>query len=121
MSSGGTRGLAFLFGVVAALLLIVAAIVDFVGGFVFLAFGSGGHAFGVWSRSVVEVVVGILVGAFAVFGRAGDRERSVGAGAILVVLAVAGWFVLGLGGEILALLATIFALIGGILFLVSER
>lgn len=120
MAEGGTQGLAFLFAVLAALLFVVAGVVDFVGGFLFLATGAGVHALGAWSRSIVLVVVGVLVGAFALFGHSGDRERRMASGIVLVVLAVLGWLALGFAGEILALLAALFALISGILFLVSS-
>lgn len=119
MPGRGYQGLAVLFGILAALLLVIAGVVDFVGGFVFLALGAGGHALGEWGRSVIDVVVGLLVGLFAVLGRSGDRDRSIASGAVLVVLAIVGWFGLGFGGELLALLASLFCLVAGILYLVS--
>jgi hypothetical protein len=109
------------FGLLSALLLILAALVDFVGGFVFLALGSGGHALSSWARSVVYVVIGLLFGLFAAIGRSGGRDRRLGAGVILVVLSVLCWFALGFGGELLALLAVVFALVSGILFLIAAR
>ena len=108
-----------MFGVLSAILFILAAAVDFIGGFVFLAFGSGGHALGSWARSVIDVVVALMVGLFTVLGRSGDRDRTLAAGVILVVLAFVGWFALGLTGEILALVGVLFALVAGILYLVS--
>jgi len=117
----GTRGIAFLFALLAALLFVVAGVVDFVGAFLFLAFGSGGHAFGAWYHSVIFVVVGVLVGAFAIFGHSGDRERTLAAGVILVVLAVVGWLALGFGGDLLGVLGALFSLIAGILFLVASQ
>jgi hypothetical protein len=107
------------FGLLSAILFIIAAAVAFIGGFVFLAFGSGGHALGAWGRSVIDVVVALLVGLFTVFGRTGDRDRTLAAGIVLVVLAFVGWFALGLTGEIIALVGVLFALIAGILYLVS--
>jgi len=115
------RGLALIFGILGALILVVGGVIDFVGGFVFLALGLGGHALGAWYRSVVYVVVGLLMGFFAILGRRGERDRAVAAGVVLVVLAVVGWFGLGFGGEVLALLAALFGLISGILYLVSSR
>jgi len=108
-----------MFGVLSAILLIVAAAADFIGGFVLLAFGSGGHALGAWGRSVLDLVMALLVGLFSVFGRSGDRDRTLAAGVVLVVLAFVGWFALGLAGDILALVGVLFALIAGILFLVA--
>ena len=121
MPGGDLRGLAFLFGVLGALVLILAGVVDFVGGFVFLALGLGSHALSAWVRSVVYVVVGLMFGVFAAIGRSGGEDRKVAAGVILVVLSIVGWFGLGFGGELLALLAALFALISGLLFLVARR
>ena len=121
MAGSDLRGLGLLFGILAALVLILAGLIDFVGGFVFLAFGAGGHALGAWYRSVVYVVVGLLFGLFAVLGRSGAEDRRLAAGVVLVVLAVLGWFGLGFGGEILPLIAALFALIAGILYLLSSR
>jgi hypothetical protein len=121
MPSAGSERLAFLLGALAAILLILAGVIDFVGGFVFLALGLGGHALGSWSRSILDVVVGIVVGVFAVIGHSGGSDRTLTAGVILVVLAVVGWFGLGFAGSILELLAALFALLSGILYLISSR
>jgi len=121
MAGDQNRRIAFLFGAVAAILLIAEGVVDFVGGFVLLAFGSGNHALGAWARSVIDVVVGVIVGAFALVGRTGASDRAVTAGVILVVLAIVGWLALGLGNGILALLGALFCLIAGILYLLSAR
>lgn len=120
MAGESNRRIAFLFGALGAILLIIGAAADFIGGFLFLATGAGGHALGAWGRSVVDIVVALLVGLFAVFGRSGDRERTLAAGVVLVVLAFVGWFALGLVGEIFALIGVLFALIAGILFLVAS-
>lgn len=121
LASDQNRQIAFLFGALGAVLLILSAIIDFVGGFVFLALGSGGPAIAVWGRSLVDVVVGLIVGAFAVFGRSGPSDRTPIAGVVLVVIAIVGWFGLGLANGILALLAELFYLIGGVIFLLSTR
>lgn len=120
MAEGDVRNLAFVLGAVGALILILAALIDFVRGSVFFAVGLGGHALGEWARSVVYVVIALLFGGFAVLGRSGGWDRKVGAGAVLVVLAIVGWVALGFGGELLALFAALFALLSGILFLVSR-
>ncbi|HYA71001.1 MAG TPA: hypothetical protein VEH28_06510 [Thermoplasmata archaeon] len=121
MPDGSNRGLALLFGLLSALLLVVAGIVAFVGGFISLAFGFGSIALGAWARSVVYVVVGLVVGLFTGVGHSGDRDRTAACGAVLIVVAVVGWFGLGFGGELLALLASLFCLIAGVLYLVSGR
>lgn len=121
MADSDLRRLAFLFGIIGALLLVLAGLIDFVGGFVFLALGAGWHALGAWYRSIVYVVVGFLIGLFSAVGRSGSDDSRIAAGAILIVLSLVGWLGLGFAGELLALLAALFALIGGILFLVPHR
>ena len=121
MSGARDRNLGFLFGALGAVLLVIAGIIDFFGGFVLLALGLGGHAIGAWDRSFLDVVLGVIIGFFAFVGRAGGNDRTLTAGVLLVVVAVVGWLGLGLAGGILELLAALFALIGGILYLLSAR
>ncbi len=121
LANDQNRRYAFLFGALGAILLVLSALIDFVGGFVFLALGSGGPAIAAWGRSVVDVVVGLIVGAFALLGRSGPSDRSLMAGVVLVVIAIVGWFGLGLANGVIALLAVLFCLIGGVIFLVSSR
>ena len=121
MPAGDNRGLAALFGILAALLLVIAGAISFIGGFVSLALGSGSHALGDWGRSVLFVVVGLIVGFFAVLGHSGDRDRTMAAGIVLVVLAVVGWLGLGFAWGFLSLVAALLCLISGILYLVSVR
>lgn len=121
MSDLGVRGLALLFGILGALFLVLAGVVDFVGGFVFLALGHGGSALGAWERSVIYVLVGVVMGLFAAIGHSAENDRRIAAGVVLVVLAAVGWLGLGFAGEVLALLAALFALVSGILYLVPAR
>jgi hypothetical protein len=121
LPAGDNRGIAFLFGLLGALLLVIAGVVAFVGGFVSLAVGSGSHALGDWGRSVLYVVIGMVIGFFAALGHSGNRDRTFASGLILVVLAIVGWVGLGFVGALLALIGALFALIAGILYLVSGR
>lgn len=121
MASSRDRDLAFLFGVLAAVLLLVEGVIDFFGGFVLLAFGSGVHALGAWDRSVIDVVVGLVVGLFAFLGRSGTSDRTLAAGVVLVVLAIVGWFGLGFSNGVLALVAALFSLTAGVLYVVAAR
>lgn len=115
------RRIAFLFGVLGAVLLVASGLIDFIGGFVFLALGSGGPAIAAWGRSVVDVVLGLIVGALSLLGRTGPNDRALTAGVVLVVIAIVGWFGLGLANGVLAILAALFCLIGGLIFLVGTR
>jgi len=121
VSGSGERNLGFLFGGLGALLLVVAGVLDFFGAFVSIALGFGHPALGLFTRSVIDVIVGLLVGLFALYGRSVDRDRTFSAGVVLIVLAVVGWFGLGLGADIVGLLGALFALIGGILYVLSRR
>jgi hypothetical protein len=58
---------------------------------------------------------------FAVFGRSGNRDRAVGAGVVMIVLAMLGLLVLGLASGILGILGEVFVLIGGLLYVVDSR
>jgi hypothetical protein len=120
MASADDRGIAFVLGILAAILLLVAALLHFLVGVALLFTGASHSAAGSLGSSVIEVVIALLIGFFAVIGRRG-RDRTVAAGVVLVVLAIVGWLALGFGGDLLALLAAVLALLSGVLFLVSGR
>ena len=115
------RKIAFLFGLLSAVLLIVAGTIDLIGGFIFLVIGSGSHALRAWAEWVVYVVVGVVIGLFAAIGRGPGNDRAMASGVVLLVIAVVGWLGLGLANGVLALLAALFCLIAGILYLLSIR
>lgn len=121
LQTSDLRRIAFLFGLLSALLLIVAGSLDLIGGFIFLATGSGVHALRAWAGWVLFVVLGIVIGLFAAIGRGPGNDRAMAAGVVLIVISIVGWLGLGLGNGVLALLGALFALIAGILFLVSIR
>ena len=121
MSAEGDRRLAMIFGVLAAVLLVLASLVRFLVGVAFLATGHQFAALGAGGEAVIFLVLALLIGFFALFGRSRTPDRSVAAGVILVVLAIVGWLALGFAGSLLAILAAVFTLISGILFLVAGR
>jgi hypothetical protein len=121
MAAADDRRIAFILGVIGALLLLLAALLHFVVGVGLLITGAPHSAAGSLGSSVVDVVVALLIGFFAVLGRGRGGDRSLAAGIVLIVLAVIGWAALGFGGDLLALLAAIFTLLSGVLFLVSGR
>ena len=110
-----------IFGLLGAALLVVDGLLRAVGGVVALAIGHPARAVGAWEGSVLFLVVGFLVAFFALIGRAGTGERGVASGVVLVVLAVVGWLLLGLGGGLLGVIGSLFVLIGGVLFLAAAR
>ncbi len=121
MSSNSNRSLGFLFGLLGAVLLVLDGVFDFIKGAFFLAVRREGASFSAFDQSIIFVAVGIIAAIFAVLGRSRWSEDSLAAGLILVVIAVAGWFALGLASGVLALLASLCLLIGGILYLVAAR
>jgi hypothetical protein len=121
MSAHSERRLAFLLGVLGAVLLALDALVRFALGVVFLATGHPFAAFGTLGLSVVFVVVAILIGFFSMWGRSAVSDRSLGAGVVLIVIAVLGWLVLGFSGSLLAVLAGVLTLVAGVLFLIGGR
>jgi len=121
MSADGDRRLALVFGVVGAVLLVLDALLRFLFGVVLLVSGHTHAGAGSVGGAVIFLVVGLLIGFFALLGRARSQDRSLAAGIILIVLALVGWLALGFGGSLLAILAVVFTLIAGILFLVAGR
>jgi hypothetical protein len=119
--SDGDRRLGFLFGLLGGLLLVLAALVRFLLGVVFLATGHGYLGLGSIGESILYLVLGLVVGLFAFLGRRGPADRALTAGIVLIVLSLVGWLTLGFGGSLLALLGAVFALIAGIVFVVAGR
>jgi len=121
MAGSSDRYIGAVFGILGAVLLFVEAILDLVRGVVYLAFGHGVRAFGPFDQAIVLLVIGAIVAVFSMLGGSRREDRGVLAGAVLVVLALVGWLLLGFGTGVLALLASILVLIAGIVFLVSSR
>ena len=109
------------FGILGSLLIILDGLLRAIGGAIGAAFGHGQSALAAWDQAFLLVAVGAISGFLSLYGRSGPRDQGVGVGAVLIVLAVIGWFALGLGNGLLALLGTVLVLIGGILFLASAR
>jgi hypothetical protein len=119
MESTTERTLGHLFGLVGGLLILV-------GGLIALAFGIAdgviGHtlaAAGALSEAMVLFVVGGLVLLFAHLGEHGWADRSFATGLMLVILAIIGWAVLGLGSNVVALVGGILVLLAGVLYLIE--
>jgi hypothetical protein len=119
MENTTERSLAHVFSLVGGLLIMVGGVVALVFGLANLALGHLTGAAAAVSESVVLFVVGGLV---VLFGHMGERvwkDRPLTSGVLLVVLAVVGWAVLGLGANVVALIGGIFALLAGILYLIE--
>jgi hypothetical protein len=113
------RTIGHLFGLLGGLLILVGGLVAVIFGVTNLALGRTLGAAGALSEAAVLFVVGALVLLFAYLGERGLKERPVVTGVMLVVLAVVGWTVMGLGASLLALIGGIFALLAGVLYLIE--
>lgn len=71
------------------------------------------------SGAIVLFVVGVLVLLFTHLGEHGLKERPFTTGVMLVVLAIVGWAALGLGSNVVAIVGGVFALMGGVLYLIE--
>lgn len=115
------RSLGRFFGLVAAGLLVVAALVTAVIGVTsFLLTHNTRAGINETSRAVIEFVVGMLVLFFSLVGGRLIPSYTLAAGVVLVVLALVGWLLLGFGGDLLSLFGALFALIAGILLIVDR-
>jgi len=115
------RRIAALFGFLGAVLIGLEGLVDLVRSAIYLAVGSGVHAFLPFDQGVVFLFLGLIVGAFAFLGGMRGEGHATMAGAVLLVVVVVGWFALGLGSGLLAILGAVLALVAGVVFLVSGR
>jgi hypothetical protein len=115
------RPLGLLFGLLGAVLLVLDGVFDLFKGAFFLAIHRAGASYSAFDQAIIFIVVGLIAGFFAILGRSRWGDESLAAGVILVVIAVVGWLALGFASGVLALLASLFLLIGGILYLVATR
>jgi hypothetical protein len=115
------RRIATIFGLLGALLLVLEGLIELVTGAFLLAVGRGWAAFGAWEHAVLVLVVGVIVGLFAAYGRSRAADRSLAAGIVLVVIALVGWLALGLTAGLAGVLGTLLVLISGILFLIVRH
>jgi hypothetical protein len=119
MENTTERTVGHLFGLVGGLLIVVGGLVAALFGIADLVVGHTLAAAGAWSEAIVLFVVGGLVMLFAHMGEHAWKTRPVASGILLVILAVIGWAVLGLGTNVVALVGGIFALLAGVLYLIE--
>ena len=115
MSTGDDRRLGMIFGLLGGLLIFLDGVLRGFAGAVLLAIGRNGAALGAWAHGLLLLVGGLLVAFFAFYGRRGNRDRSLAAGVVLIVLPVLGWFVLGFGSGIQSLVGAVLAFMDGLL------
>jgi len=119
MENTTERTLGHLFGLVGGLLVVVGGVVALVFGAADLALGHWAGAAGAVSGAIVLFVVGALILLFSHLGEHDWKDRAATTGVLLVVLAVIGWAVLGLGSNVVALVGGLLAFVAGILYLIE--
>lgn len=113
------RTLGYGFGLLGGLLIVIGALMALMVGVADLVVSHPIGTINAWSESVVLFVVGGLALFFAYLGAHSWRDRGLVSGTMMVIIAVLGWAVLGLGSDIVALVGAIFVLLSGVLFLLE--
>lgn len=119
METTTERTIGHLFGLAGGLLIVVGGLVAGIFGIANLALGHVFGAAGAFAEAVVLFVVGALVLLFAHLGEHAWKDRPLATGVMLVLLAVIGWAVLGMGANLLAIVGGILALLAGVLYLIE--
>ncbi|MGA7922538.1 MAG: hypothetical protein WCA77_00980 [Thermoplasmata archaeon] len=110
------RSIAFFFGAIAGVLLLVGAFLNLVVG---IALGASGHGFGGVAFAVLEGIIGLVTLFFTFIAAAPRSNLAFGAGVVLIVLALIDYLLLDFERTILSLLGVVFTLIAGIFYLLS--
>jgi len=121
VTGSGDRRVGALCGLLGAALIAVDGLLDLARGVYYLAAGHGWHSFYPFDQALILLVVALIIAVFSGLGGLRREGPGVVAGAVLIVLVVAGWLVLGFGSGVLAILGSILTLVGGVVFLVSGR
>jgi hypothetical protein len=119
MSDLTERKLGWGFGILGGVLIVVAAIVSVFVGTFDLVTGRVAGALDAGTEAVLLLAVGALALFFSYLAYRPWSDHPITAGVLLVVLAAIGWGVLGLGGNVIALLGALFVFLAGILFLLQ--
>ncbi len=107
------------FGLVGGLLIALGGVVSFAFGVADLVVGRSFGALNAMSETVILFVVGGLAAFFAWLGYRDWSSRPLASGVLLVVMAVLGWAVVGVGANLLALVGSLFVFLAGILYLID--
>lgn len=119
MVSPTEKGIGYGFGLLGGLLIALGAVVAFAVGTANAIIGHPMAAVSMLSESIVLLVVGALAVFFAYLGAHAWRDRPITSGVMLVVIALLGWGLLGLGSNVIALVGAILVFLAGILYLVE--
>jgi hypothetical protein len=113
------RRLGYGFGLLGGGLILLGALVSLVTGAIDLVASHPFGALGAMSAAVILFVVGGLALFFAYLGHRAWSDRPLASGILLVLLAGIGWLVLGLGGNVIALIGALFVFLAGVLMLIE--
>ena len=113
------RKLGYGFGLLGGLLIALGGIVALIAGAADLVTGRVMGGASMMSDAVVLFVIGALAAFFAYLGSHGWSDHPITSGVLLVVIALLGWGLLGLGANVVALVGGIFVFLAGLLYLVE--
>jgi hypothetical protein len=106
------------FGLLGGVLILVAAVVALLVGAADLVLGRSFGALNAASEAILLFVVGALALFFTWLAHTSWSGRPITSGILLVVVAVIGWGMLGLGTNIIALVGSLFVFLAGVLYLI---
>lgn len=106
-------------GLLGGILIALGGLVSLAIGTADLVMGRSIGALAAGSEGVVLLVVGGLAVFFAWLGRRAWSARPLASGILLVVVAVLAWAVVGVEGNLLALVGSLFVVLAGVLFLLE--
>jgi hypothetical protein len=107
-------------GFLGGLFLIIQAIVDFLVDLALLVVNHSVVRGEAGTLGLIPAVFAVLIWVFAFLGASSRRGLELTSGVVLVVLAVVGALVAGFPGPVLWLLAIVFTLLSGVVFLVGQ-
>jgi hypothetical protein len=113
------RKLGYGFGLLGGVLILLGALLSWTTGAIDLIAHHPFGALGAMSAAVILFVVGGLALFFAYLGHKAWSDRPLVSGILLVLLAGIGWLVLGLGGNVIALIGALFVFLAGVLMLIE--
>jgi hypothetical protein len=111
--------LGFGFGVLGGVLIALGGLVSLVLGTADLILGRPIGALNAASEGVLLLVVGGLALFFSWLSHGSWSGRLVTSGVMLILVAVIGWIVVGIGSSLLALIGSLFVFLAGVLYLVD--
>ena len=111
--------LGFGFGLLGGLLFALGGLVSLLLGTADLILGRPIGALNAASEGVLLLVIGGLALLFSWLGHRSWTSRPITSGVLLVLVAVIGWVVVGIGSSLLGLIGSLFVFLAGVLYLLE--